>query len=755
MQEILTISDYLRTFSMEIGEQVVSRFPPLHQPGDPVSPHLKRLKRRPFPGQELAIMGIVKAWEKQASAMALAECGTGKTLIALASIYAHAEGRPFTAIAMVPPQLVLKWARECFLTIPGVRVFLIDGVRNGVGSNGYSGVNEVCFRNGQVRRDGFKTTLSDLRLAKGHRSARERWRRICPGPAVLIISRERAKLGWFWRHAYRVSRSGPYSGCVVNPDTGKPILTSDDQLRAPDFNKAKHAEVVMPDPEAPEKSRRTFFSALWQADAKKIRRAAPVDFIGRHLRGFFDYAIADEMHELANDTAQGQALGTLASCARRTLALTGTFSGGYADEAFNNLFRLYPQKMLASGFEFSQSGLRSFAEAYGVLEHITTIEPADNACSEARVTKQVKRRPGASPLLFGHFLMDSAAFLSLEDIAEALPPYEEDVLTVRMDPQLENAYRALEDDIKHALEEYGKSQSLLSVGMNALLLYPDRPFDMGDLTAFVHDPDTGERQKILISRPEDLDRSVYYAKERRLIEEVRRELAQRRLCQIFAVYTKKRDVTQRLRDLLEREGIRAEVLTTQIPPERREVWYEEKLKHGMQVCIAHPRLVMTGLDILAMPTILFYETGYSTHVLRQASRRSWRIGQKQAVRVCYMSYSGTAQERCLRLTGKKMLVSLALEGKLANHGLTAMEDDEDVLTALARELVTEKGIGECAAAVWKTLKQGHTNTALGHHLANAETSGPGSPEAPVFVPEIFETRPTTSGDKFEQLSFCF
>jgi hypothetical protein len=74
VQEILTISDYLRTFSNEIGEQVVSRFPPLHQPGDPVSPHLKRLKRRPFPGQELAVMGIVKAWEKQASAMALAEC---------------------------------------------------------------------------------------------------------------------------------------------------------------------------------------------------------------------------------------------------------------------------------------------------------------------------------------------------------------------------------------------------------------------------------------------------------------------------------------------------------------------------------------------------------------------------------------------------------------------------------------------------------------------------------------------------------
>lgn len=30
---------------------------------------------------------------------------TGKTLIALASIYAHTGGRPFTAIAMAPPQI--------------------------------------------------------------------------------------------------------------------------------------------------------------------------------------------------------------------------------------------------------------------------------------------------------------------------------------------------------------------------------------------------------------------------------------------------------------------------------------------------------------------------------------------------------------------------------------------------------------------------------------------------------------------------
>jgi hypothetical protein len=49
------------------------------------------------------------------------------------------------------------------------------------------------------------------------------------------------------------------------------------------------------------------------------------------MDGFFDYAIADEVHELkGGDTAQGNALGTLAASARHIAVLTGTLLGGYA-----------------------------------------------------------------------------------------------------------------------------------------------------------------------------------------------------------------------------------------------------------------------------------------------------------------------------------------------------------------------------------------------------------------------------------------
>lgn len=70
----------------------------------------------------------------------------------------------------------------------------------------------------------------------------------------------------------------------------------------------------------------------------------------------------------------------------------------------------------------------------------------------------------------------------------------------------------------------------------------------------------------------------------------------------------------------------------------------------------------------------------------------------------FLTYSGTAQESCLRLMGKKLLVSLAMEGKLQAEGLQMMHEDDDLLTAMARELVTRQGVGEQAAEVWRSLQ---------------------------------------------------
>jgi hypothetical protein len=491
---------------------------------------------------------------------------------------------------------------------------------------------------------------------------------------------------------------------VVNPETGNPVIADSGRLTAADFERVKISESIE---SRDRKACRPFHSALWQADAEKIRRMAPVEFIGRYMPGWFDYAICDEIHQLAGDTAQGNALGTLASCTDRIVGLTGTLLGGYADDLFNTLFRLEARRMKQHGYEWGASGRSAFTQDYGVLETITKLEPEDNRCSKSKTTTMIRRKPGASPLLFGEFLMQLCAFVFLEDISGELPPYEETYLSVVMDPLMAEAYRELEDEIRKALKEHKGNRSVLSTMLNTLLLYPDHPYGLGTLYGTDFDPELKRNVRFVMAETRDLPQDGLYSKERRLIHEIRTELAQGRRCQVFAVYTQKHDVTARLQRILNNEGIRTAVLRASVDSSKREAWYARQVKEGAQVVIAHPKLVETGLDLLEFPTIIFYESGYSLHTLRQASRRSWRIGQRLPVRVKFLCYEGTMQTGCLRLMGKKLLVALTMEGKFAGEGLQNIDEDDDMLSAMARELVERNGIGETADAVWKALNAEH------------------------------------------------
>jgi hypothetical protein len=363
--------------------------------------------------------------------------------------------------------------------------------------------------------------------------------------------------------------------------------------------------------------------------------------------------------------------------------------------------------MKQHGYEWGASGRSAFTQDYGVLETITRLEPEDNRCSKSKTTTMIRRKPGASPLLFGEFLMQLCAFVFLEDISSELPPYEETYLSVAMDPLMAEAYRELEDDIREALKEHKGNRSVLSTMLNTLLLYPDHPYGLGTLYGTDFDPELKRNVRFVIAETRDLPQDGLYSKERRLIHEIRTELAQGRRCQVFAVYTQKHDVTARLQRILNNEGIRTAVLRASVDTSKREAWYARQVKDGVQVVISHPKLVETGLDLLEFPTIIFYESGYSLHTLRQASRRSWRIGQRSPVRVKFLCYEGTMQTGCLRLMGKKLLVALTMEGKFAGEGLQNIDVDDDMLSAMARELVERNGIGETADAVWKALNAEH------------------------------------------------
>ena len=74
--------------------------------------------------------------------------------------------------------------------------------------------------------------------------------------------------------------------------------------------------------------------------------------------------------------------------------------------------------------------------------------------------------------------------------------------------------------------------------------------------------------------------------------------------------------------------------------------------------------------------------------MRQASRRSWRIGQTEPVQVVFMAYRNTLQADALKLVAKKLQSSLAVEGEVPADGLAAYGDaGDDLLLALARKIV--------------------------------------------------------------------
>jgi hypothetical protein len=60
-----------------------------------------------------------------------------------------------------------------------------------------------------------------------------------------------------------------------------------------------------------------------------------------------------------------------------------------------------------------------------------------------------------------------------------------------------------------------------------------------------------------------------------------------------------------------------------------------------------------------------------------------------------------------RASPRRPWFSLGMEGKFCREGLQSLEEDDDMLTAMARELVTERGIGESATEVWRQIQAEH------------------------------------------------
>ncbi len=452
---------------------------------------------------------------------------------------------------------------------------------------------------------------------------------------------------------------------------------------------------------------------LGEKRSQGIRKYPPASYVKKHLKGFFDFLILDEAHLYKGGfTAQGNAMHAFAKSSSKVLALTGTVAGGMASDLFYLLYRLDPARMQSYGYKFRDE--MKFIEKYGALESVYEVEAAGgdyNKISRGRQIQSPRPKPGISPLIFSDFLLDKGVFLDLSDMSDMLPPYREIVETVEVPERIldengvetenleytaHNCYlrilQSLREKIKKSL-----GRSIMAVMLQFALSYLDKPYGVPDMV----NPFDGTVLEEVPDFRELVTDGRLLAKERRLVEIVRRELAEGRNCVVYAEYTGDPAlcVTHRLKEILASQTSLSPneiaILEASNPPAReREAWMHKKAEGGVRIFITNPKCVETGLDfiwekdgkIYNFPTLIFYQLGYSLFTVWQASRRAYRLVQKEECRTYYLAYARTLQEMAIQLIAEKQAATAAIQGKFSAGGISAMANGVDARVRLAQAM---------------------------------------------------------------------
>jgi hypothetical protein len=733
------LTQFIDEFGEGLMESLNRSNPPVYT-GMKTPAHIERqrimdsLKRKPFPAQAEVVQTVLSILldKGERASIINAEMGTGKTIMAIAAAAAmRAEGYRRTLV-ISPPHLVYKWRREILETVPEARVWVLNGpdtlakllkLRAEIGLP-YDERQEF-FILGRIRmRMGFHWRLSYNR----RRGTAQADYVACPDCGTLIRDQEGnpvpEKVFLETEKRCKCTKCGGPLWTLMRPRQTDPndrrgtLLKS--MCRIPTIGEVRAGKLVDQFGED--------FLASMLADnvhefinlmdakgkfvfsdrqARRMERSLatlefgwgeggyqPTEFIKRYLPdGFFDLLVVDEGHEYKNSgSAQGQAMGVLAAKTRKAILLTGTLMGGYADDLFFLLFRVLTDRMIEDGFRPRRNGsmasaATAFMEQHGVLKDIYT-ERNDESHRTAKGKKlsvRTVKAPGFGPKGIHRYVLPYTVFLKLKEIGgNVLPAYSEVFREIAMSETQEQAYKSLSvtltTELNRALAK--RDTTLLGVVLNVLLAWPDCAFR----PEIVKHPRTKE---FLASVPAIFgEEGDLMPKEQALIDLCLEEKANGRKVLAYSIYTGTRDTTSRLRKALEQAGLKVAVLRSSVDTSKREDWILDQVDRGIDVLICNPDLVRTGLDLLDFPTIVFLQTGYNVYTLQQASRRSWRIGQTQPVKVIFMGYQNSSQISCLKLMAKKIAVSQSTSGDIPESGLDSLNSDGDSIEmALARQLV--------------------------------------------------------------------
>lgn len=728
LSSIKGLNDYLNSFGEILAEKIQTAFKPKFTPGedpydeytDNVDDSIASAGIEMYEAQKSVVQATVNNLKINDSTFVIGEMGSGKSLIGSCIPYAHHANKKqgFNTVVLCPAHLARKWKREIERAVPNSRAYVLEDF-NQLKQLEPKLRNRNKVENSYVIITKEKAKMNyDLRPAAVWSNRKNTF--VCPecGQELYTVHYEgtgadrtpvytpfdelsmNKKLVFNSKCMNRVKKWDKslkrYMAVECNAKLWTPVNRDEENCKWIKLGKegwilknqiVKLTEHYMEQEKLGKKDTALFNRLFEQYERinegeepyvkyKGPKRYAISKYIREKMQDVFDYALIDEAHQYKGLTEQGQAAADIMQVAKKSVLLTGTLLNGYADGLFYLLYRTVPQVMNREGFKFSDEA--SFARTYGVYSRESKAR-LERGMAPARIGGiKEKRLPGVSPLVFTKFLLNNSVFLSLSDMSDGLPEYEEIPIPVAMDNELYTYYNELENIFRSIAAPNSESKKMVGPLLQALTIYPDAPHCADPLV----NPDTGDVEII----PTRLEKMVR-AKEERLLELVQERLALGEKVLVYYSSVNKTDVGSSLVELLKENDITAFEMKSSVDADTREEWVEKHLNKGMQVMICNPALVETGLDLLDFTSIVFYQIGYNLFTMRQASRRSWRLSQKKAVKVFFMYYNGTIQEQALSLMATKLQASMAIEGKFSEEGLRAMSQNEDLLTQIANNVV--------------------------------------------------------------------
>lgn len=441
--------------------------------------------------------------------------------------------------------------------------------------------------------------------------------------------------------------------------------------------------------------------------APGILRLPLCQYIAKHMPGWVEFLIADELHTYSGeDSAQGESAGRLANIVPLSLGLTGTLMNGKSSNLFYTLWRFSSRIRKHYGYHEKARWIKDHGFYKKEIAYRYSDQPQrgrNRTHEPQRVVDKWNRDevPGIMPTALP-MLLPNSIFMRLEDVVEGLPPFTEYNIPVDLDDR-ENgneegmsqrqAYKHLQVSLKQAIKTMmarnaSEGAKMMATYLQALLSYPDGCTNPNaSVVTNLQDEE--------IFRMQTMREDWVYPKEQKLLDLIAEETAQGRRVLVYATHTRTRDITARVRDMLEDAGHNAHILRSNtVDADKRIDWIEDRLHEGMEVLITHPGNVEMGHDLRWFPTIIWLEPDYQANRVRQASRRSWRIGQTEPVKVYYLTYNQTMQTRALQLVAQKIATSLAVEGELPTDGLAALSPSTSIEMELARTLVQDASLIE-------------------------------------------------------------